>query len=98
MNNLKFAFRQLRNDPGFTAVAMLTLALGIGSCTAMFSVVRAVLLRPLPFANMLFGVSATDPLIFAIKAAIMIAVAAFACFVPARRATKVDPIEALRYE
>ena len=51
MNDLKFAFRQLLKNPGFTAVAMLTLALGIGSCTAMFSVVRAVLLRPLPFAH-----------------------------------------------
>jgi putative ABC transport system permease protein len=51
MNDLKFAFRQLLKNPGFTAVAVITLALGIGSCSAMFSVVRAVLLRPLPFAH-----------------------------------------------
>src|SRR5262245_47420020 len=49
MNELKFAFRQLLKNPGFTAVGVLTLALGIGANTAIFSVINGVLLKPLPY-------------------------------------------------
>ncbi|HWN93950.1 MAG TPA: ABC transporter permease, partial [Methylomirabilota bacterium] len=49
MNDLKFAFRQLLKNPGFTAVAVLTLALGIGANTVVFSVARTVMFRPLGF-------------------------------------------------
>src|SRR5213592_2648595 len=48
MNDLKFAFRQLLKNPGFTAVAVLTLALGIGANTAIFQLLDAVRLRSLP--------------------------------------------------
>ncbi len=51
LKDLVFAWRTLQKNPGFTAIVIITIGLGVGACTAIFSIVNAVLLRPLPYAD-----------------------------------------------
>jgi len=55
--DLKFVFRRLRKSPGFTATVLLTLAIGIGANTAVFSVLNSVILKPLPYLNLIARLS-----------------------------------------
>jgi hypothetical protein len=107
--DLSFGLRMLLKNPGFTLAVTLTLALGIGVNTAIFSMANALLLGAgagllLAFAvtrvlqRFLFGIGATDPVTFMGVAVVLTLIALLACWIPARRATRINPLVALRHE
>lgn len=94
VSDVRYAMRGLARAPAFACAAVLTIALGLGATTAVFTVVDAVLLRPLPMVDVAGGTSAT----LATAGVLLVAVSAVACAIPALRASKVEPASALRSE
>ncbi len=109
IRDIRFAFRSLVRKPGLAITAVTALGLGIGLTTAMFSIVNGVVLRGLPVEVMAFGlarmlslvlfeVGAADPTVFVGIVAVLAVTGMVASFLPALRATRVDPTVAMRAE
>jgi ABC-type antimicrobial peptide transport system permease subunit len=112
-SDLRFAFRGFQKSPGFALTAIATLALGAqrgavlslvvgqglrlaGAGIAIGLLLAGVLSRTVE--SQLFGVAELDPITFGSMALVLLGAAFLASYLPARRATKVDPLHALRYE
>jgi putative ABC transport system permease protein len=111
--DLRFALRMFAKSRGFATIAVLTLALGAAqtqilhlvlghglplTSAAVFLGVAGGFALTRFMRNVLFGIRTADPLAFLSGAILLTGVAAVACSLPARRATRFDPIVALRYE
>jgi hypothetical protein len=112
--DIRYGIRVLRKNPGYAGAVVATLALGIGAnraivglvvrqglmmalCGTLIGILGAVALARL-LSTLLYATSPTDEITYAAVAALFLAVAALACYVPARQVTTIDPLTALRQE
>jgi ABC-type antimicrobial peptide transport system permease subunit len=98
--DVRLGVRVLLKTPGFTTLALVTLALGIGANTGSGVLVGLIATAAATrlMSSLLFGVQARDPMVFSVAPAVLLAVAAIASYIPARRASRLDPLVALRME
>ena len=97
LNDIKYAIRILIKRPGFMGSVLVVLGLGLSLCTTRILQLKLADMRQWD-SNFLFGVHTWDLMTFVCVTFFMIAVALLACYIPARRAAKIDPMESLRYE
>ena len=90
--DVRYAARMLLKTPGISIIVVIALALGLLLGFALTRVLTSSMFE----TEILFGISATDSLTFIGVTLLLALVALAACYLPARRATKVDPVEALR--
>ncbi len=79
-------------------LSLIGIAIGLVAALGLTQLIDSQPGTALTYHNKLYGVTPTDPLTFTAVAAVLLAVALLASYLPARRATKVDPMQALRYE
>lgn len=96
--DLRYGIRSLLKWPGFTAIALVLKETLLLVATGVAIGLGAALAATRLIASLLYGLTPNDPVTIAVAVLLMVAVAALAGYLPVRRASRVDPVTALRYE
>ena len=98
LNDIRHGIRILTKSPGLSATAALLVALVIGGNATIYSIVNGIVGRAGAPYRVLYGVTPTDPQTYVGVFALLGCVSLIACYLPARRAARVNPVQALRQE